>query len=385
MISYGKHSVNQQDIDAVKDVLENHLLTQGSKVPEFEKLLCNYTGAAYCTAVNSGTSGLHVACLALDVGKGDIVWTSPNSFAASANCALYCGASVDFVDINPITRNMCVVLLEQKIVQACRTNSLPKAIVVVHFAGSSCDMQAIYTLCKPLNIAIIEDAAHGLGGTYNGQPIGCSKYSDIAVLSFHPVKSITSAEGGAITTNNAHIAKKCKLFSSHGITKDKSQMQGDIDGNWYYQQQCLGYNYRMSDLHAALGISQLTRLDSFIASRRKLAARYFDKLTEMSVDLAIKLPCKKDLNESSWHLFMIELTQHDRREVYDKLHENGIGVNVHYIPIHLHPYYQTLGFYPGQFPNAEEFYNKALTIPLYVDLSLEHQDKVIEILCEILH
>ncbi|MFT6270681.1 MAG: UDP-4-amino-4,6-dideoxy-N-acetyl-beta-L-altrosamine transaminase [Alphaproteobacteria bacterium] len=384
MISYGKHSVSTQDIDAVKDVLENHFLTQGSKVPEFEKVLCEYTGAAYCNAVNSGTSGLHVACLAVGVGKEDIVWTSPNSFAASANCALYCGASVDFVDINPVSRNMCLVLLEQKILQARKTDSLPKAIVVVHFAGSSCDMQTIHDLCKPLNIAIIEDAAHGLGGTYKSKPIGSCEYSDIAVLSFHPVKSITTAEGGALTTNNAGIAQRCKLFANHGITKDQEQMQGDIHGNWYYQQLCLGYNYRMSDLHAALGISQLKRVDEFIASRRKLAARYFDKLSNIATNLQIKLPTDKDLNESSWHLFMIELTTQNRKEVYDKLHELGIGVNVHYIPIHLHPYYQQLGFSKGQFPNAEDFYNNALTIPLYVDLSDEQQDRVIETLSEVL-
>jgi UDP-4-amino-4,6-dideoxy-N-acetyl-beta-L-altrosamine transaminase len=384
MISYGKHSVSTQDINAVTDVLENHFLTQGSKVPEFEKLLCAYTSASYCAAVNSGTSGLHVACLAVGVGPGDIVWTSPNSFAASANCALYCGASVDFVDINPVTRNMCLVLLKQKMLQAHKTNSLPKAIVVVHFAGSSCDMQSIYELCKPLDIAIIEDAAHGLGGTYKNKPIGSCEYSDIAVLSFHPVKSITTAEGGALTTNNPDLAQKCKLFANHGITKDQDHMQGDIHGKWYYQQLCLGYNYRMSDLHAALGISQLSRVDAFIASRRKLAARYFDKLSKMAAKLLIKLPTDKDLNESSWHLFMIELTTHNRKQVYDKLHDLGVGVNVHYIPIHLHPYYQKLGFTKGQFPHAEDFYDNALTIPLYVDLSDEEQDKVINTLTEVL-
>lgn len=376
MISYGKHSVDQQDIDAVQDVLENHFLTQGAKVPAFEQALCAYTTAQYCTAVNSGTSGLHVACLALGITTGDTVWTSPNSFAASANCALYCGASVDFVDINPVTRNMCPVLLKQKLLQAHENNCLPKAIVVVHFAGSSCDMQAISELCKPLNIAIIEDAAHGLGGSYQGKAIGSCEYSDLSVLSFHPVKSITTAEGGAITTNNSDLAVKCKLFSSHGITKDQDHMEGESHGAWYYQQICLGYNYRMSDLHAALGLSQLAKLDSFIATRRRLASSYIEKLS----NLPIQLPSDKDLHESSWHLFMIELRDQDRTEVYNKLHELGVAVNVHYIPIHLHPYYKKLGFVAGQFPNSEKFYAKALTIPLFVELTDTQQDEVVSAL-----
>lgn len=380
MISYGKHSVDQQDIDAVQDVLKNHFLTQGTMVPAFEQALCDYTQAQYCTAVNSGTSGLHVACLALGIAQGDTVWTSPNSFVASANCALYCGASIDFVDINPVTRNLCPVILEQKLLLAQQTNSLPKALVVVHFAGSSCDMQAIYGLCKPLNIAIIEDAAHGLGGSYKGKPIGSCEYADLAVLSFHPVKSITTAEGGAVTTNNAELATKCKLFASHGITKDSNQMEGDTQGNWYYQQVCLGYNYRMSDLHAALGLSQLTKINDFIDTRRQLAAAYLKKLS----NLPITLPSEKDLNESSWHLFMIELTVQDRKKAYNKLHELGVGVNVHYIPIHLHPYYQKLGFEVGQFPNAEAFYAKALTIPLYVELTDKQQDEVIAALQHVL-
>lgn len=380
MISYGKHSVDQQDIDAVVDVLKNQFLTQGAMVPAFEKALCDYTTAQYCTAVNSGTSGLHVACMALGITQGDVVWTSPNSFAASANCALYCGATIDFVDINSFSRNLCPVLLEQKLVQAKKNKTLPKAIVVVHFAGSSCDMQTIQALCKPLNIAIIEDAAHGLGATHKGSPIGSCEYSDLAVLSFHPVKSITTAEGGAITTNSTELAKKCKLFSSHGITKDSKQMVGEHHGAWYYQQLCLGYNYRMSDLHAALGLSQLTKIESFMASRRELAASYMKKLA----GLPIKLPSDNLLEESSWHLFMIELSGHDRKTVFKQLHELGIGVNVHYIPIHLHPFYQKMGFARGQFPNAEAFYDKALTIPLYVELTEQQQDKVVEALRQVL-
>jgi UDP-4-amino-4,6-dideoxy-N-acetyl-beta-L-altrosamine transaminase len=388
MIAYGKHSINQQDIEAVQDVLEHHFLTQGEKVPEFEKLLSAYTGASFCTAVNSGTSGLHVACLALNIGKGDIVWTSPNSFVASANCALYCGASVDFVDINPISRNMCPDKLKEKLQKAHATNSLPKAIVVVHFAGKSCPMQTIYDLCQPLGIAIIEDAAHGLGGCYHTEQttsrIGSCEFSDICVLSFHPVKSITTAEGGAITTNNAQLAKRAKLFASHGITKDIEQMNGEIDGNWYYQQLCLGYNYRMSDLHAALGISQLSRIDVFIAKRRKIAASYLTKLAGLAGNLLITLPSKDDLNDSSWHLFMIELNKHDRKDVYNKLHTLGIGVNVHYIPIHFHPYYKSLGFEEGQFPASEKFYKTALTLPLFADLTNEQQDNVVEALKTVL-
>ena len=384
MIPYGKHNINTQDKDAVIDVLENHFLTQGEKVPLFERRLCEYTTAAYCSAVNSGTSGLHVACLAAGVGNSDVVWTSPNSFAASANCALYCGATIDFVDIDPNTRNMCIEKLREKLAQASHDNALPKAIVVVHFAGSSCDMQTIYALCKPHNIIIIEDAAHGLGATYQDKPIGSCIFSDMTVLSFHPVKSITSAEGGAVLTNNRLLGQKCKLFSNHGITRDPAQMQGEIHGNWYYQQLSLGYNYRMSDLHAALGISQLERVDDFISKRRALAQQYFAKLASLPNRLPLKLPCKTDLHESSWHLFMVELTQHNRKTIYDKLHARGIGVNVHYIPIHLHPYYQQLGFSKGQFPNAERFYEKALSIPLYFDLSDEQQDSIINALNEIL-
>jgi UDP-4-amino-4,6-dideoxy-N-acetyl-beta-L-altrosamine transaminase len=384
MISYGKHSINSQDIDAVVDVLENHFLTQGSKVPEFEQRLCDYTGAKYCSAVNSGTSGLHVACMAADIGEGDIVWTSPNSFAASANCALYCGAKVDFVDIDPVTRNMCTHKLSQKLVTASGQNTLPKAIVVVHFAGSSCDMQAIHALCKPYNITLIEDAAHSLGASYLGKPVGNCEFSDMAVLSFHPVKSITSAEGGAVLSNDVDIAHKCKLFSNHGITKDQAHMRGDIHGNWYYQQLCLGYNYRMSDLHASLGISQLVRVDSFIEKRRVLAQRYLEKFAALKDIGSIKLPSDADLHTSSWHLFMIEVSADSRKNVYEELHKHGIGVNVHYIPIHLHPYYKEIGFTQGQFPAAEQFYECALSLPIYVDLTPQQQDKVVNSLCKIL-
>lgn len=384
MINYGKHSINQNDIDAVVDVLQNHFLTQGSKVPEFEAALCEYTTAKYCTAVNSGTSGLHVACMALGVGQGDVVWTSPNSFAASANCARYCGASVDFVDIDRSTRNISVELLAQKLKQAKQSNCLPKVLVVVHFSGEPCSMQEIHALCAKHNVAIIEDAAHALGAYYQASPIGSCEYSDITVLSFHPVKSITTAEGGAILTNQSALAEKCVLYAKHGITRNTELMQqeyaDDQQGAWYYQQLVLGYNYRLSDLQAALGISQLSRINEFMAQRQRLAKRYLHLLK----DLPINLPQVNDADNASWHLFMIELVQGQRKQVFEQLHELGIAANVHYIPIHLHPYYQQLGFKKGDFPESEAFYNNAITLPLYVGLEDCQQDYIIDSLHKIL-
>ncbi len=380
MIPYSKHNINQQDIDAVVNVLEREFLTQGEQVPKFEQALCDYTGAAFCTAVNSATSGLHVACLAIGVGSDDIVWTSTNSFAASANCARYCQAQVDFLDIDPLTRNISIQNLEEKLERAKQQKKLPKAIVVVHFSGSSCDMKTIHQLCRANNISIIEDAAHALGGSYKQTKVGSCKYSDMTVLSFHPVKSMTTAEGGAVTTNDPSLAQKVALYAKHGITRDTTLMQSEPHGPWFYEQLCLGYNYRMSDLQAALGISQLSRLDSFIKRRRYLASRYFTLLE----GLPLRLPNINDLDTSSWHLFMVELTQHERSDIYRKLHQHEIGVNVHYIPIHFHPYYQQLGFEQGQYPNAEKFYYHALTLPLYVDLTDEQQDYVAHILTELL-
>lgn len=385
MIPYGKHVIDQNDIDAVVDVLENHFLTQGSKVPEFEQALCEYTGAEYCTAVNSATSGLHIACLAAGVQPGDTVWTTPNSFVASANCALYCGADIDFVDMDAQTRNIDISLLADKLQQAKQAGQLPKAIVVVHFAGFSCDMKAISSLLTDTNICLIEDAAHGLGGDYAGTKIGSCAFSDMAVLSFHPVKSLTTAEGGAVMTNNPQYAQNLALFGKHGITRDPALMTNeglelDHQGAWFYQQLCLGYNYRLSDMQAALGISQLNKLDSFIAARQERATIYFNELK----DLPIKLPIIDLHNQSGWHLFMIELLQHDRKEIYAKLQEKGIGVNVHYIPIHAHPFYQRLGFKYGDFPVSENYYEKAITIPLFPSLSADEQYRVIEVLKEIL-
>jgi UDP-4-amino-4,6-dideoxy-N-acetyl-beta-L-altrosamine transaminase len=377
MLPYGKHSINADDVDAVVDVLQHKFLTQGDTVPQFEQALCDYTGSQYCVAVNSGTSGLHIACLAAGVEAGDRVWTVPNSFVASANCALYCGAEIDFVDIDPVTRNIDVNQLHHKLLHA---EQLPKALIVVHFAGSSCDMQAIQRLTQKYNICLIEDAAHGLGGQHLGHKIGSCQFSDMTVLSFHPVKSITSAEGGAVTTLSAELNQRLTLFSKHGVTRDPDLMVGQNHGPWYYQQIALGYNYRLSDLHGALGLSQLKRLDAFIAKRRLLVARYHQALQA----LPLKLPDIQALDDSAWHLYMIELTQHDRAKVFAQLKEREIGVNVHYIPIHLQPFYADMGFEQGDFPKAEAFYANALTLPLFVDMSEAQQDEVIKALTEIL-
>ncbi|MEW9797585.1 UDP-4-amino-4,6-dideoxy-N-acetyl-beta-L-altrosamine transaminase [Alteromonas sp. CYL-A6] len=380
MIPYGKHSIQADDIAAVTDVLENGFLTQGKMVPAFEKALCEVTGATAAVAVNSGTSGLHIACLALDIGPGDLVWTVPNSFAASANCARYCGADVDFVDIDPHTRNLSLSALEAKLKDAQRTGRLPKALVVVHFAGSSCDMKAIAALTDPYAIHLIEDAAHALGASdAEGNKVGACRYADMVVMSFHPVKSITSAEGGAVLTCDAELATKLRLFASHGITRNPDALPpGHENEPWFYAQQLLGYNYRLSDVHAALGCSQLMRLTAFIDARRERAKAYQSALA----DLPLKLPVW-DAN-SAWHLYMVEVTQHDRTHVFNQLREKGIGVNVHYIPIHLHPYYQQLGFHAGQFPVAEAYYQSAITLPLYPDLSADNQNTVVKALREVL-
>ncbi|MBT1062874.1 UDP-4-amino-4,6-dideoxy-N-acetyl-beta-L-altrosamine transaminase [Bowmanella sp. Y26] len=376
MIPYGRHHIDPIDVAAVVDVLENQFLTQGQQVPKFENALTAYCQATHAVAVNSGTSALHIACLALGIGPGDLVWTSPISFVASANCARYCGADVDFVDIDPATRNMCVAALEDKLKQAKISNKLPKVIIPVHYAGLSCNMQEIRAITQPLGIALIEDASHALGGHYENRPVGSCQYSDACVLSFHPVKSITTAEGGAVLTNNAELAKTLRLFSSHGITRDPGLMEGKSEGPWFYQQVALGYNYRLSDLHAALGISQLTKLDDFIKARAAIALRYDDLLA----DLPLNLPAGSESARSAWHLYSIELLEHERADIFVKLQQQGIGVNVHYIPIHLQPYYRQLGFRPGDFPHAEAFYQRAITLPLYPALDEPQQLQVVNTL-----
>lgn len=380
MIPYGKHLVDEDDIDAVVEVLRNQFLTQGQVVPQFEKALCDYTGAKHCVAVNSATSGLHVACLAAGVGQGDLVWTVPNSFVASANCALYCGAQVDFVDINPSTRNIDLDALDNKLQAAAEQNRLPKVLIVVHFSGLSCDMQRIQALTQAYSVILIEDAAHGLGGSHRGAKIGSCVHSDMAVLSFHPVKSITSAEGGAVLTNQSQLLQKMQLFAKHGVTKDAALYLGESHGPWYYQQLELGYNYRLSDMQAALGLSQLTKLDSFIQRRAEIAKVYDQALAH----LPLKLPLVEPESQSAWHLYMVELTQHNRQSIYQQLHAKGVAVNVHYIPIHLQPYYQRLGFKEGDFPQSEHFYQNALTLPLFPSLSEKEQATVIQALEEVL-
>lgn len=380
MIPYGKHQVDDEDIAAVVDVLCNKFLTQGQLVPEFEHRLSEYAGSGYAVSVNSATSGLHIACLAAGVGQGDLVWTSPNSFVASANCARYCGADIDFVDIDPHTRNISVIALQDKLISAKAEKRLPKAIVLVHFAGLSCDMQTIRRLTQPLGITLIEDAAHAFGGTYQGKKIGCCEYSDMSVLSFHPVKSMTTAEGGAVLCNDKSLYEKLQLFAKHGITREQHQMSEQSHGPWYYQQIELGYNYRLSDLHAALGISQLKKLDDFIAKRSSLAQRYSQEFSA----LPLTLPPKAAYSGSAWHLYMVEVQNHSRRTVYEALQNKGIGVNVHYIPIHLQPYYRNLGFAEGNFPCAETFYQNAITLPLFPGLTADDQNNVINAVKEVL-
>jgi UDP-4-amino-4,6-dideoxy-N-acetyl-beta-L-altrosamine transaminase len=379
-IPYGQHFVDDDDIASVVDVLANRFLTQGSLVTDFEKCIAQYTESRFCVSVNSGTSGLHIACLAAGVKQGDLVWTVPNSFVASANCARYCQADVDFVDIDPLTRNISLQALLLKLQHAHEQKRLPKVLIVVHFSGLSCDMQAIHQLTKKYNIVVIEDAAHALGAEYQGKKVGCCEFSDMTVMSFHPVKSITTAEGGAVTTNSKSLQQRLQLFSKHGVTKDSGLMSGETHGPWYYQQVELGYNYRLSDLHAALGLSQMNKLDSFIEQRQRQAKRYNQELSELPLRV-LEVP---DYAKSAWHLYMVELTHHDRAKVYEQLHEKGVGVNVHYIPIHLQPYYAKLGFKAGDFPIAENFYQNALTIPLFPAMSADDQSRVIQALREVL-
>ncbi|BDX07795.1 UDP-4-amino-4,6-dideoxy-N-acetyl-beta-L-altrosamine transaminase [Planctobacterium marinum] len=380
MIHYGKHNVNEDDVAAVCDVLRNENLTQDHKGIEFEAALCQYTGARYCITVNSATSALHIACLALGIGENDTVWTSPNSFVASANCALYSGARVDFVDIHPISRNIDINALNTKLAEAKRSDQLPKAIIVVHFAGNSCEMKELQQLLQPLDIALIEDASHALGGTYLDKPVGNCEFSNFCVFSFHPVKSMTTGEGGALMVNCPDLAKNARLYAKHGITRTVSDYDYFTGQPWEYEQQVLGFNYRLSDIQSALGISQLNRLDSFIAKRRALVARY----NQLLADLPLKLPVDNPQTESAWHLYVVELRNHEQRAVYDYMLSKGVQLNVHYIPIHLQPHYRRLGFSPGDFPVAEKYYKMALTLPLYPDLTESQQDFVVATLKEAL-
>lgn len=387
MIPYGKQEISQQDIDAVVNVLTSDFLTQGPQVPLFEKAIEDAVKAEYALAVNSATSALHIACLALGVGKGDVVWTTPITFVASANCALYCGADIDFVDIDSQTYNLSVDKLAEKLKDA-RLNNLPipKVVIPVHLCGQPCEMEQIYTLGQEYGFSIIEDASHAIGGKYKNNPIGNCEYSDITIFSFHPVKIVTTAEGGVATTNNAELADKMNLYRSHGITRDSKLMTTDAQnhGSWYYQQVKLGYNYRMTELQAALGVSQMERLDSFVSKRHKLAKRYYELLS----DLPIILPYQLENTYSGLHLFVIRLELRNisktHKQVFEELRTAGIGVNLHYIPVHSQPYYKKLGFVNGQFPESEQYYSDAISIPLFHTMTEYQQDEVIKVLTKVL-
>lgn len=381
MIPYGRQHITQGEIDAVVEVLKSPFLTQGAQVPAFEQAIASYTGARHGVAVNSATSALHIACLALGVGEGDWLWTVPNTFVASANCGRYCGAQVDFVDIDPVTLNMSVALLEAKLARAKAENRLPKVVIPVHFSGEPCDMAAIHALAQQYGFRIIEDASHAIGGQYQGKPIGNCQYSDITVFSFHPVKIITTAEGGLATTNDPQLAEKMQLLRSHGVTREPSLMGKPSEGGWYYQQVDLGFNYRMTELQAALGVSQMSHLDAFVARRHELANRY-DRLLAA---LPITLPTRDPNHYSALHLYPIQVLADSgttRQQVYDHLRAHDIGVNVHYIPVHTQPYYQAMGFKPGDFPNAEHYYAGAISLPLYYDLTEAMQDQVVAVLTQ---
>ena len=384
MIPYGKQDITQHDIDAVADVLKSDFLTQGPQVPAFEKALKDCAGADYALAVNSATSALHIACLALGLGEGDILWTTPITFVASANCGLYCGATVDFVDINPDTYNLCPEKLEQKLIAAEKVGKLPKVVVPVHLCGQPCDMQAICFLSRKYGFKVIEDASHAIGGRYLESPIGACKYSDITVFSFHPVKIITTAEGGAALTNDADLAEKMDLYRSHGITRNTDLMENESHGGWYYEQVELGFNYRMTELQAALGVSQMQRLNEFVSTRHQLSSQY----NELLKSLPIVLPYQLEDTYSGLHLYVIRLQldkiSKTQKQVFEELRENGIGVNLHYIPVHIQPYYQRLGFKIGDFPEAEKYYSEAISIPLFHGMTTEQQTQVVDTLTQIL-
>ena len=376
VIPYGRQDISQADIDSVTEILKSDFLTQGPQVPLFEKIVSDYCGAEYGVAVNSATSALHIACLALRLGRGDWLWTSPNSFVASANCGLYCGAKVDFVDIDSKTYNLCTEELEKKLIQAKQDNKLPKIVIPVHFAGQSCDMKKIHSLAEEYGFKIIEDASHAIGGKYLDQLIGSCQYSDITVFSFHPVKIITTAEGGLATTNDKELMTRMQLFRTHGVTRDSQLMTKESEGGWYYQQVDLGFNYRMNELQAALGVSQMERLEKFVSMRHQFQQRY----DELLKNLPFIVPHQSPHSYSALHLYpiLIDLNKvsKTREQIFNELREIGIGVNVHYIPIHTQPHFKKFGFQEGDFPNSEAYYKRVITLPLYSSMKLEQQDKV---------
>ena len=377
MIPYGRQDITQADIDAVVSVLNSDFLTQGPKVPAFEAQVASYVGVRYGVAVNSATSALHLACLALGLKEGDRLWTTPVTFVASANCGLYCGATVDFVDIDSRTYNLCPVALKLKLEQARREDRLPSVLVAVHLAGQPCDMESIHGLSKEYGFSVIEDASHAIGGRYKGSSIGSCRYSDITVFSFHPVKIITTAEGGIAVTNSSSLAEKLGLLRTHGITRDPALMTHQPHGSWYYQQIALGFNYRMTELQAALGLSQMSRLDDYVLKRHELANRY----GELPQTLPIVLPWQHPDSYSGLHLYIIRLDLENigrtHREVFEALRSRGIGVNLHYVPVHTQPYYAAMGFSPGDFPEALRYYREAISLPMFPIMTDEQQDRVV--------
>ena len=374
MIPYGRQSITDADIEAVVAVLKSDYLTQGEAVPAFEQGLAAYCQVPHVVACSNGTTALHLACAALELTHTDSVWVSAISFVASANCARYCGAQVDFVDVEPDTGNLSVSALQEKLERASRNQTLPKAVIAVHLAGQPCDLQEISLLCRHYGIHLIEDACHALGARYLNAPVGNCSYSDMTVFSFHPVKPITTGEGGAVTTRDEKLAAKLRLYRSHGITRESDQLQQASPGDWYYEQQVLGFNYRLTDLQAALGMSQLARLDTLIARRQTLAARYDELLTT----LPLKALRQKTDRSSGYHLYVIQVAERDK--LFARLRAAGIGVNVHYIPIPAQPYYQQLGQDPTLYPGAQRYYEQAISLPLYPALTLEDQDRVIQTL-----
>jgi len=372
MIPYGRQSIDDKDVEAVVSVLKSDYLTQGPQVPQFETTVATYCGVAHAVAVNSATSALHIACLALGAGPGDYVWTSPNTFVASANCARYCGAWVDFVDIDPVTFNMCPDALAEKLRRAEQNGVLPKIVIPVHFAGLPCDMARIHALAVQYGFSVIEDASHAIGARYEKTVVGDCQYSDVTVFSFHPVKIITTAEGGLATTKSASLARRMQLLRSHGITRENDELESKNEGLWYYEQKHLGFNYRMTDLHAALGISQMARLDTWLARRHEIRESY-----EIAfVGSPMSLPSNPSISRSALHLYPVQVE--NRREVFEKLRYAGIGVNVHYIPVHTQPDFRKFGFDWGDFPNSEHYYRHALSLPMFAALSEDDLAEVID-------
>ncbi len=384
MIYYGRQDINETDIRAVEEVLRSDFLTQGPAVERFEGKIVEYCGARYAVAVTNATSALHIACLAVGIGKGDLVWTTPITFTASANCARYCGADVDFVDIDADTYNMSVDALEEKLQTAKKHGRLPNLVIPVHLAGQSCDMKRIKALSEAYGFRLLEDASHAIGADYADGKVGNCTFSDMVVFSFHPVKIITTGEGGMVLTNDKMLYEKLNLYRSHGITRDAAKMSHESDGPWYYQQITLGYNYRMTDIQAALGASQMERIDAFVARRRSLVARYNTALQ----DLPVKTPYVMEGADPSWHLYIVRINfanvRKTKQEIFAEMAEKGIALNLHYIPVHTQPYYGALGHRPEECPNAMDYYREALTLPLYPGLTDDEQDQVIEALREVL-